>query len=107
MPSTSDRQWLFLQDVALLIQYAASCGFKLTGGDLYRNQAYTEQFSSGVLSKHHQRLAIDLNLFIDDVYQPSTEAHAPLGEFWESLRPDNSWGGHFQDGNHYSVGESA
>ena len=53
-------------------------------------------------SNHKIRLAIDLNLFIDEKYQTTTEAHKPLGEFWESLDPDCAWGGHFNDGNHYS-----
>lgn len=54
-------------------------------------------------SAHGQRLAIDLNLFIDGVYQTTTEAWKPLGEKWESLHPLCRWGGRFGDGNHLSL----
>lgn len=102
---TSDRQWTFLLDVRLLIQHAKRKGWKLTGGNLYRTPAQNTAVNGTARSRHLDRLAIDLNLFIDDVYQRDTEAYRPLGEFWEALRPDNSWGGRFNDGNHFSVGE--
>ena len=38
-------------------------------------------------------------------YLVETEDHRFLGEFWESLDPMCTWGGRFQDGNHYSFGE--
>ena len=60
---------------------------------------------SSANSVHKQRLAIDLNLFKGGVYQTSTEAHKPLGEYWKSLHPLCRWGGDFStpDGNHYSM----
>jgi hypothetical protein len=56
-------------------------------------------------SMHKDRLAHDYNLFIDGEFQTTTEAHRPLGEHWESLHPECSWGGRWEDGNHYSFGE--
>jgi len=54
-------------------------------------------------SAHKQRLAIDLNLFLDGEYLTTTEAHRPFGEYWVSLDAENHvWGGEFDDGNHYS-----
>lgn len=105
--SASDEQWLFLQDVSRLILFAASQGYKLTGGDLYRSPEYAMQHPSGVNSFHVKRQAIDLNLFIDGLYQTDTAAHKPLGEYWKSLDGANTWGGDFTrpDGNHYSRGE--
>ena len=103
--TTSTEQWEFLQDLALLIIWASTKGYKLTGGDLYRDKAAARSHPSGLKSKHHSRTAIDLNLFINGRYRGSTKAHEPLGEFWESIRPQNSWGGRFNDGNHYSRGE--
>lgn len=94
-----------MQDVALLVQWAAGQGYGLTGGDLYRDKEYAVLYPSGLASKHHARMAIDLNLFIDGEYQPSTEAHRPLGEFWKGIREANTWGGDFDDGNHYSRDE--
>jgi len=54
-------------------------------------------------SLHKKCLAIDLELFKGPKYLQKTEDHRELGEFWESLDPENSWGGHFKDGNHYSI----
>jgi hypothetical protein len=107
--SLSDKQWTFLQDVALLIQWAERKGYKLTGGELHRlpetQEFLKNQGASNTNEGYHQkRLAIDLMLFIDGEYQRDTEAYKPLGEFWESLRPENRWGGEFstiKDGNHF------
>ena len=52
-------------------------------------------------SLHKDKLALDLNLFKDGRYLASTEDHEPLGLFWESI--GGSWGGRFDDGNHYSL----
>ncbi len=59
----------------------------------------------GEVHSDDRRLAIDLNLFRDGRYLETTEDHAPLGLFWESL--GGTWGGRFRDpdGNHYSLGE--
>jgi len=106
----SDHQWEFLKDVARLVDYAMSqSGYKLTGGDLYRSEAEQERMvrtgkSRTLLSKHRQRLAIDLNLFINGEIQWGSEAHRPLGEHWKLLSPLNVWGGDWQgfpDGGHY------
>ena len=103
--SKSDDQWEFLQDVSLLIQFAASQKLKLTGGNLYRNPEQNRVVEGTENSKHKDRMAIDLNLFIGGEFQTETDAHKPLGDFWETIRPENSWGGRFNDGNHYSRGE--
>lgn len=52
---------------------------------------------------HGNKLALDQNLFINGVYQTTTEAWRPLGEYWESLHPLCRWGGRFGDGNHISI----
>lgn len=103
----SDHQWEFLKDLAMLIQWASNHGYKLTGAELYRTPheaTRNEMYGTGIKdSLHTQRLAIDLNLFIDDVYQTDSLSHKPLGEYWKSLSPLNRWGGDFSrpDGNHY------
>jgi hypothetical protein len=117
--SLSSQQWLFLQHVAKLITWAADKGMQLTGGELYRPDAtqrlYLAQGKSKVrFSRHQQRLAIDLNLFLAGVYQQHTEAYAPLGAYWCSLHPLNRWGGDWnkdgrtdttglRDGNHFEM----
>lgn len=80
--------------VALLIFYAEALGYEVTLGEAYR---------PGDARNHGKRLAIDLNLFKDGEYLMASEAHEPLGLFWESL--GGAWGGRFAhaDGNHYSL----
>lgn len=94
-----EKQSEFVVHVALLIQYAQVLGYQLTFGN-------TTGKTNWPPSLHPERLAIDLNLFIDGVYQKSSEAHEPLGKFWKALHPDNAHGGDFRprDGNHYSRG---
>jgi hypothetical protein len=52
-------------------------------------------------SLHCDRLAIDINLFINGELQKQTEAYRPLGEEWERL--GGTWGGRFNDGGHFSI----
>lgn len=102
---TSADQHLFLLDVALLIQWAHANGYRLTAGNLYRTPEQNEAVAGSARSRHLERAAIDLNLFERHagrwVYQPVSEAHRPLGRFWESLGVYNRWGGRYEDGNHY------
>lgn len=107
--SLSDLQWEFLLCVAKLIRHADKTGYKLTGGDLYRDPRVFgevgEQRGYGRASSvHKNRLAIDLNLFIDGEFRGDTEAHRPLGNYWKGLHDLAAWGGDFADpdGNHYS-----
>jgi hypothetical protein len=97
--SLQSRQSQFLHMLVLLILYAEQRGYQLTGGDLSAKSGHIKG------SFHYKRLAIDLNLFKDNVYLRKTEAHLFLGEFWESI--GGTWGGRFRnkDGNHYSLGE--
>ena len=92
--------------VARLIDQAFAMGYEVTLGDAYRDPrvhgALGEKKSySSSMSLHKQRLAIDLNLFRDGRYLSSTESHRPLGEWWEAQ--GGSWGGRFNDGNHYEL----
>lgn len=104
----SDEQWQFLQMVSRLVMMVGyQPGWKLTGGELWRPpemvEIYAKDGRGSKDSKHPDRLAIDLNLFIDGVYQTNTEAYKPLGEFWESI--GGTWGGRFKrkDGNHFEL----
>lgn len=92
--------------VALLIQKASELGYDLTFGDAYRDprihgqQGVKLSYSEGY-SAHKHRLAVDLNLFKDGKWLQNTKDHEPLGVYWESI--GGSWGGRFNDGNHYSL----
>jgi len=95
----SEKQQRFSRMLGLLLHYVETLpGYGVTMGEAYRPNPTFKK------SLHKKRLATDLNLFIDGVYQTSTEAHEPLGIFWESI--GGSWGGRFKkkDGNHYSLG---
>ena len=94
----SEKQQRFTRMVARLIYFAEDHGYRLTFGDAYRDERckYGQPFSL-----HRKRLAVDFNLFKEGKYLQKTEDHTVLGEFWESI--GGSWGGRFNDGNHYSL----
>ena len=105
--SLGNEQRRFTLCVAKLIIWAYDNGYEITLGDAYRDPRLHGHigFKEGyghARSNHKQRLAIDLNLFKDGEYLASTAAHRPLGEFWETLDDKASWGGFYNDGNHYS-----
>jgi len=95
--SINDKQFIFTNHTALLIQYAYSLGYTLSFGDAAR----MDRKGHSKNSKHYKRLAIDLNLFKNGMYLIKTSDHLFLGIFWENL--GHKWGGRFKnsDGNHY------
>ena len=97
--SLGDKQRKFTLMIAELIIWAYQNGFELTLGDAFAKEGHSKN------SFHYKRLAVDLNLFINKVYQTTTKAHRPIGEKWLSM--GGTWGGNFKrkDGNHYSFGE--
>lgn len=95
------EQAAFLLDVCRLIQYAASQGWTITGGELYRTleqqQIHVKAGRSKTMNSNHlRRLAIDLNFFKDGKLVWDKNAIAPLGSYWETLHPKNRWGGNFR-----------
>lgn len=102
------KQSKFARMVADLIIKAYDMGYEVTLGDAFRDPRLfgvmgEKKGYGSANSFHKQRLAIDLNLFKDGAFLGFTEAHKPLGEWWESQ--GGTWGGRFNDGNHYSLGE--
>lgn len=109
MAGIVEKQQAFAQAAAELIQQAHRMGYGVTLGDAFRDARVFGEFGhkagyGRARSLHKMRLAIDLNLFKDGEYLGSTEAHRPLGEWWEQAysNHDAAWGGRFNDGNHYS-----
>jgi hypothetical protein len=97
----------FAKLVPRLIDRAFEMGYEVTLGDAYRDpRAFgmmgTTKAYGHPNSAHKRRMAIDLNLFKDGDYLDSTDAHQPLGEWWEKQHQLARWGGRFKDGNHYS-----
>ena len=81
-----------------------------TMGESWRPNSVAEHYyrtGRGIAnSLHTKRLAVDLNLFIDGMYQSDGEAHAPLAKYWmqrgAELGVKPAAGYFFNDGNHYS-----
>ena len=119
--SLINKQADFLKDMAKLINYAFEQGYLITGGELFRpydmqllyfygknvkeNNGSLEivegkKRSWTMSSKHLQRLAIDLNVFIKKgnnwhlTYK--VKDIQKLGDFWESLNTKNKWGGNWK-----------
>lgn len=98
MRSLGEKQEQFAVMVQHLLTFAHSNGYSIRLGHVLRCR---DCKVGKVKSLHKEKLAIDLNLFKDGKYLSSSEDHKVLGEFWESI--GGSWGGRFNDGNHYSL----
>ena len=106
------EQAAFLLDMCKLVLHATSLGFVLTAGELYRTPEQQEIYvktnrSQTMESLHLLRRAVDLNFFLDGKLVYDKKVLAPLGAYWESLHPLNSWGGNgvkLVDTPHFSRG---
>jgi hypothetical protein len=103
------KQSIFLLNVAKLIIWSFDNGMELTAGEMYRTDEqqaiYLQQGKSKVQrSRHQDRLAVDLNLFVGGIYRTDKESYKPLATYWKSLHPDNvagyDWG---WDANHFEM----
>lgn len=110
--SAVTEQAAFLLDMCKLVQHATTLGFTLTAGELFRTpeqqQIYVKTGRSQTMnSLHLQRMAVDFNIFKDGQLCYDRATLAPLGAYWESLHPLNSWGGNGKklvDTPHFSRG---
>jgi len=107
-----EAQKRFATAVGMLLSHIQSAGYECTLGDAYRDPRVFGMVGDRKgygrsRSNHKVRLAIDLNLFRDGEYLTDSEQHRPIGEWWEQYGAEQglplSWGGHFGDGNHYSM----
>ena len=88
----------FTRLLVQLFTFIHGNGYEFTLGDAYRSPDSPYGLPN---SLHKLRLALDINLFKGEKYLQSTESHRIVGEYWESI--GGSWGGRFNDGNHYSL----
>lgn len=103
------EQAAFLKDVCLLLAKCEALGFVVTGGELFRTAEQQAIYvrtgrSKTMNSNHLRRLAIDLNFFLDGKLIYDRKVLQPIGDFWETLNPQNSWGGNwksFKDVPHF------
>ncbi len=109
-----ERQSIFLKNIAKLIDYACTLpGYEVTAGEMYRPaEMQAIYWATGKTkvrhSKHQDRLAFDINLFIDGEYindpKRFEEAFRPLAYYWHSLHPDNVCGYDWKwDYNHFQM----
>ena len=97
-------QFQFIQNVAKLIEYIFDNNHLCTLGEAWRSKEqallYAKQGKGIADSLHCKRLAIDLNLFDrNEKYLTDSKDYEQFGIYWESLHPDNRWGGRFKDKN--------
>lgn len=104
------KQKVFTRLVANLIGYAYQMKYELTFGETYRPVEVAEIFerqNKGIKNSLHScRLAIDLNLFKNNLLVTDTMGYEELGIYWESLSTEEyktAWGGRFNDSNHFSI----
>lgn len=96
-----EKQSVFLVNFAKLILWIHDQGWEVTAGELLRTREQQASYVKAGLSKtmdsrHLVKLAGDLNLFINGVYQQAKAPYEPLAIYWKSLHPDNvagyDWG---------------
>lgn len=114
----SQKQQIFTTNIGKLIAYAYTCEIGLTFGEAHRTNSQillnfygyvvkvvagsvilqkSRKLSKTLLSKHADRLAVDFNFFINGKLTYDKHKVCCLGEYWESLHPDNRWGGNFKN----------
>lgn len=98
------KQSLFVQLTGRLIAFVyTNAGWELTFADAFRPDRQGHKKDS----LHYSRLAIDMNLFVNGIWQTrdGTEWRV-IGAFWRGLHPLCRWGGDFPsvDLNHFSLG---
>jgi D-alanyl-D-alanine carboxypeptidase-like protein len=107
MSELGEKQRLFAKLVGDLLQHIYLEGYECTLDWVYRPPEVAQYYASlgiGIRnSLHILKLAIDLNLFRNDVWLRSSDEHRPIGEWWEKQHILCRWGGRWGDGNHYSL----
>ena len=107
----SKKQMIFTVNVGYLIAEADCLGIGLTFGHAWRDKETQQRLvdkglSKTMNSKHLDRLAVDFNFFIDGDLTYKKKDIQELGDYWESLHADNSWGGNwktFLDTPHFQM----
>lgn len=103
----SQKQRMFTRMIADLIQFAYEQGYELTFGDAFRDPRVHGEFGSkesysAAKSVHKLKLAVDFNLFINDLYIQSSQhdAWVILHEYWSQLGGADAIP---NDANHFSL----
>ena len=106
-----DKQSLFAQNLAKLLQYITSHGDRVSLGEVYRTPEQAKLNAKkgiGIVnSLHCKRLAVDLNVFdVNGKYLTEKVSYKPFGDYWKTLHPSNKWGGDWDklvDSGHFQM----
>lgn len=100
-------QFEFTKDIGLLIAFIYESGFTASGGEWWRSlETQKLHFDAGrsktMKSNHLNRLALDLNFFLNgkslllgktgEMLIKDINLLKPIGAYWMSLNPNNKWG---------------
>lgn len=101
------RQHKQLVNEAKLVLWAEEKGYNMRGGDGFRDPRIFGEFGrnkpgayGNPRSQHKKKLARDIYLIVDGKLGKYAD-YLPLGVYWESLNPENRWGGRYNDSNHF------
>jgi len=104
------KQAIFAQNVARLIDHIFATGFTCSLGEVLRTAEQAELYAKegkGIAdSQHCKKLAIDIQFFDSNgKYLSEPEHYVEAGKYWESLHQDNRSGMHFKrvDANHFEM----
>lgn len=90
-----DKRKQFTKYVARLITFMVQQGYQpMIGRDGLKHM-------NGSL--HFEGLAVDIDLCDSKGVYIKTTQPKIFGDFWKALDPNCTWGGDFNDSNHYSV----
>ena len=101
----SEKQMKFSIMVSKLITFATEQNIGITLGHAWRDvetqqRLYDKGLSRTMNSKHLDKLAIDLNVFVNKrghlVWSANTEDYEVLGDYWEN-KLGGRWGGNFNN----------
>jgi peptidoglycan L-alanyl-D-glutamate endopeptidase CwlK len=95
------HQVAFAWDTMKLYAFIKEKGYEFTYGEAARTMKQQEWyvaqgFSKTMTSMHLRRLAVDLNIFKDGAYLTEKASLQEIGDYWESLSPENEWGGNWK-----------
>ena len=98
----------FSEALAELVLHARDLGYEIAFNEVMDRVTVKDPTTDHMKgSLHELGLAADLDLYQGGRYLEKTEDHRVLGEWWEArgtnLGLPLTWGGRFNDGNHYSL----
>lgn len=99
--SLRKQQSIFAADVMKLFVWLYDNGYEWTFGEAARTpeqqKIYVETGRSKTFNSFHlKRLAIDLFIFKNGKLLSTKEEMQPIGNAWESMAAENSWGGNWK-----------